>query len=147
MAKLILINPAVWVNLVNLSDHCNKAEVNFEKNMVDTSAFGSTGAEEQAGLDKSQIKLTFQQDFAASSVDATLFPLWSNSSEFNVAVRGVNASVSATNPEYWAVCKLFSYTPISGKHGESSEIDLTFPVQRATGARDVTSPGDGSGAA
>lgn len=147
MAKLILTNAAVWINSVNLSDHCNKVEVAFIKDDVDTSAFGSTGQEQQQGVDKSKFKITFQQDMAAAKVDATLFPLWANGTEFNVAVRGDAANCSATNPEFWAVCKLFEYTPISGKKGDTSEIDLEFLVQRATSARDTTSPGDGSGAA
>jgi len=147
MAKQILKNCQIFVNAVDFSDHVDSVEIDVKKADIDSTSFNGSGFEHMAGLQDNSFKINFQQDFAASSVDATLFPLWQNETEFFVAVRPVSAVVSATNPEYYATCVLLEYLPLSGKVGDLSQTSIVFPVQRGTFTRDTTSPGGGSGAA
>jgi hypothetical protein len=147
MAKTVLKDCQVFVNAVDFTDHVSSVEIDVKKDDIDTTSFNGQGREHQAGLQDNSFKLNFQQDFNAASVDATLFPLWQNETEFFVAVRPHTLVVSATNPEFYATCILLEYAPLSGKVGDLSETSVSFPVQRGTFTRDTTSPGGGSGAA
>lgn len=131
MAKLVLRNCVITVNGVDFSDHCSSVEVNLKKKAIDTTNFSGGGAEAVAGLKSDAFVVTFQQDFAAAEVDATLYPLYNNETEFTVTVKPTNAAVSATNPLYSATCILLEYMPLSGKVGELSDTKVTFPTQRS----------------
>lgn len=135
MAKLILKNCQITVNGVNLSDHASSVEIEATKDDVETTSFDGSGKEVKAGLQDTTITVTFQQDFAAANVDATLWPLWDNETEFTVVVVPTDAAVSATNPSYTATCVLLEYSPLDGDVGELSETEVEFVTQRGTLAR------------
>lgn len=135
MAKLILTNCEVSVNGVDFSDHVSSVEISASKDEIDTTSFDGSGRERKAGLQDNSFTLNFQQDFAASEVDATLWPLWNAETEFTVFVKPTNAAISATNPKYSGTCILLEYSPLNGGVGELSETEVTFPVQRGTFAR------------
>jgi hypothetical protein len=132
MAKLILTNCYVEVNGTNLSDHASSVEMELTKDDVDTTSFDGAGKEVKAGLQDSTITVTFQQDFAASSVDSVLWPLWNNETEFTVKVKPTQASTSATNPIYSATCVLLEYAPLDGDVGDLSETEAEFVIQRGS---------------
>jgi hypothetical protein len=132
MAKLILKDCQVIVNGVNLSDHASSVEIEATKDDVETTSFAGSGKEVKAGLQDTTITVTFQQDFAASNVDATLWPLWNNETEFTVEVRPTVAAASSTNPKYTATCVLLEYSPLDGDVGELSETEVEFATQRGT---------------
>jgi hypothetical protein len=138
MAKLILKDCHVEVNGTDFSDHVSSVEITLKKDDVDTTNFGGSGRERKAGLKDDEFQINFQQDFAAANVDAVLYPLWNNETEFTVLVRPTAAAVSATNPNYSATCILLEYSPVNGKVGELSETSVTFPAQR-TGITRATS--------
>jgi FlaG/FlaF family flagellin (archaellin) len=87
MAKLVLRNCVTTVNGVDFSDHISSVEVNLKKKSIDTTNFSGGGSEQVAGLKSDQFVVTFQQDFAAAEVDATLYPLYNNETEFTVTVK------------------------------------------------------------
>lgn len=131
MAKTILKDCVIVVNSIDFSDHISSVEVNLSKDDIDTTNFSGGGRERAAGLKDDSFELNFQQDFSASEVDATLYPLWNNETEFTVTVKPTAAATSATNPIYSATCILLEYQPLSGDVGELSETSVTFPAQRA----------------
>lgn len=133
--KFILRECQIVVNGVDFSDHVNSVEVSMKKKSIDTTNFSGGGTEAQAGLKEDTFVINFQQDFNAAEVDATLYPLYDDETEFTVAVRPNQAAISATNPEYSATCILLEYQPISGKVGELSDTKVTFPCQRSGIAR------------
>lgn len=135
MAKLVLRDCYIVVNGVNFSDHCSSVEVNLSKDEVETTNFSGSGRERVAGLKDDNFVINFQQDFAAAQVDATLYPLWNGETEFTVEVRPTSAAASTTNPKYTATCILLEYQPLSGKVGDLSETEVTFPAQRTGIAR------------
>lgn len=130
MGKLVLKDCSITVNSVDFSDHCSSVEVNLSKDEVETTNFSGSGRERVAGLKDDNFVLNFQQDFAVGEVNATLFPLYKNETEFTVTVKPTGAAVSASNPEYSATCILLEYQPLSGKVGDLSETEVTFPTQR-----------------
>jgi hypothetical protein len=138
MAKLVLRDCTITVNGVDFSDHISSVTVNLSKDEIDTTNFGGSGRERVAGLKDDSFELNFQQDFASGEVDATLYPLWNNETEFTVTVKPTVAAVSATNPLYSATCILLEYQPLSGDVGSLSETSVTFPAQR-TGITRATS--------
>lgn len=138
MAKLVLRDCYIEVNSVDFSSHVSSVEVNLSKDEIDTTNFGGSGRERAHGLKDDSFVLNFQQDFAASQVDATLYPLYDNETEFTVLVRPTASAVGATNPSYSGTCILLEYQPLSGDVGSLSETSVTFPAQR-TGITRATS--------
>lgn len=130
MAKVILKNCFIEVDGVDFSDHTSSVEISLTKDEIDTTNFGGAGRERAHGLKDDSFEINFQQDFDAASVDATLYPLWDDETEFAVRVRPTSAVVSATNPEYTGTCILLEYQPLAGSVGELSETSVTFPAQR-----------------
>jgi hypothetical protein len=130
MAKFVLLNCNIEVNTIDFSDHVNSVEVSLEKEGVDTTNFGGSGKEQVQGLSSDSFTINFQQDFAAADVNATLWPLYVNGTEFDVKVRPTSDPVSLTNPSFEGVCILLQYQPMVGKPGELSETKVTFPTQR-----------------
>ena len=130
MGKIVLRDCTITINAVDLSDHISSVEVNFVKDEVETTNFSGQGRERVAGLKDDSFVVTFQQDYAAGEVNATLFPLYNNETEFTVTVKPTAAAVSATNPSYSGTCILLEYQPLSGSVGDLSETEVTFPTQR-----------------
>lgn len=135
MARIVLKNCYIEINAGDFSDHCSSVEVNASKDDIDVTNFGGGGREHAHGLQDNSFVLNLQQDFAAAEVDATLYPLWFNETEFVVKVRPTASATSATNPEYSGTCILLEYKPLSGGVGELSETSVTCVVQRSTFAR------------
>jgi hypothetical protein len=140
MAKLVLRDCFIEVDGVDFSSHVSSVTINLSKDEIDTTNFGGSGRERAHGLKDDSFELTFQQDYAASSVDDTLYPLWDEETEFVVKVRPRQGtgSPAADNPEYSATCVLLEYTPLAGDVGDLSTTDVTFPAQR-TGITRATS--------
>lgn len=67
------------------------------------------------GLFNWTLEVEFNQDFDASEVDDTLFPLVGT--DFLVALRRDAAAKDATNPEFGGRGLLVSYPPIGGAVG------------------------------
>lgn len=126
MAKIVLTNPSITVNSVDLSDHIAKVTINIKKDEVDTTAFGSTGKTRVGGLEDSSISIDFHQDFASGSVEATLFPLLGTTT--TVVVKPVNTTTSTTNPAYTASVLCTEWAPVDGSVGDLMAPSVTWPV-------------------
>lgn len=135
--KLILTTAVMTVNGVDVSDWVASVEVACKKAAVDTTNFGGGAREQQQGLEEDQFTLELQQDYSASAVDQTLWPLYESGDEFTVTVQPYVGAASLTNPQYSATCILLEYTPLTGKVGQLSSTKIAFPVQRNTFARNT----------
>lgn len=131
MAKVVLKDCYIVVNGTNFSDHVSAVTVNLSKDDVETTSFSGGGRERMAGLKDDSFELTFQQDFAAANVDAVLYPLYDEETEFDIEVRPTSSAVSATNPKYTGTCILLEYSPLDGKVGDLSETKVKIPTQRS----------------
>jgi hypothetical protein len=78
--------------------------------------------------------LTFNQDYATSTVDATLWPLLGSNA--TVVIKPTSTAVSASNPSYTVPVSVIDYTPVSGQIGDLATFSITLPtngaVSRAT---------------
>lgn len=134
MAKFAATDYKITVGGVNLSTNINSVELALESDDLEVTAFGGTFRERIGGLKTGSVTLQFMQDFGASSVDATLFPLYNTLA--TVVIVPTSGSVSATNPSYSAVVLCNSYTPHSAAVGDIATLSVTWPtsgtVTRAT---------------
>lgn len=126
MSKLILTNAKILVNGVDLSDHCSKVTIDSKKNQVDLTSFGATNTEYGLGLGDATIAVDFFQDYASSSVDATLWSVYQAGTAVTISVNPVNAANSSSNPQYSMQGLLPEYMPIDGQVGAASTISVTF---------------------
>lgn len=125
MAVLVLTDATISINSVALADHANSVALTYEIDSVETTAFGSTGHKFAGGLQNNSLAIDLMQDFAASNVEATIYPLVGTST--TVVLKATSAAVSATNPSYTLTgCFLASHTPIGTAIGELAMTSLTF---------------------
>jgi hypothetical protein len=133
MAKFVLKNPIITLNAVDLSDHCSSCTIETQFDDVDLTAFGAIYKQIAQGLGDATMTFAMFQDFAAGSVDATLWPLSQSGSSFPVTVKPTNAAVGATNPRYDMTGVLLTYNPIDGGVGDASTTDVTIRNAAQTG--------------
>lgn len=136
MAAFVLTNAYLTVNTVDLSDHVISLEFPLEAEMVDETAMGDSARSFLAGLKNGTVTVNFQQDFASSKVDATLFPLL-GAAAFALAIRPVNTTIAATNPEFQFNALLKSYPPVAGTVGELAKAQAVFQLTTVV-TRDTT---------
>ncbi len=135
MAKVVITSRYVSLNGSDISSSLAGASLEITVEEIDKTSLGSNGWREvAAGLKSGSVTLNYQQDFGASAVDATLYPLLGT--EGTVVIRPTSGTISATNPAYTAVVLISQYTPISGAVGDLQTFDVTFStvgaVTRAT---------------
>jgi hypothetical protein len=125
MAKIVLTNASITVNSVDLSDQANSVTINYEIDSVESTTFGSTGHTFVGGLQNITVDISFMQDFAATEVDATIFPLVGTTT--TLVIKPTSSAVSATNPSYTITgAYLGAHTPLNAAVGEMSMTELSF---------------------
>jgi hypothetical protein len=125
MAAIVLTDVSVTINSVALSGKATNVVITYEKEAVEVTAFGDNSRNFVGGLGNMTCDVTLNQDFAASSVEATIFPLVGTTT--TVEFKPTSGAVSATNPSYTiAGAYLASHTPINGAVGELSTTELSF---------------------
>jgi hypothetical protein len=130
MARIVLTNAVVTVNSVDLSDLVASVTLNSSIDVVETTAFGTTGARTRiGGLADNSISLEFHQDYASGEVEATIYPLLGTVT--TVTVKPVNTTTSASNPLYTASALVSEWTPLNGAVGELATASVTWPVSGA----------------
>lgn len=142
MPKIVLRDVVVVIDGVDLSDHASSVTINSSKDLVDGTSFGAQYKQNLIGLGDASIDVTFFQDYDAASVDATLWPLHDTGETFHVELKPASVAVSESNPRYeMAEAILPAFTPLNGKVGDASTIDVTF---QNSGQDGVTRHGSGS---
>lgn len=129
MATIVLTDAVVTINGVDLSDHITKVTFHGEVDDVDNTAFGSTWKTRQGGLKDGSVDLEFNQDYASSKVDATLWPLLGTTT--TVTAKATSAANSATNPQYSASCLVKEYSPLDGSVGDLNKTSVSWPTNGA----------------
>jgi hypothetical protein len=126
MAALVLTNAYITVNSVNLSDHITSVTINTTEDVIDTTAFGSTARTRVAGLLDNSVVIEFQQDYAASNVEATIYPLVGSTT--TVVVKPNGSTTGATNPSYTFTALVSEWQPLNGAVGELATASVTWPI-------------------
>lgn len=132
MARIVLTDAKVTINGVNLSDHIASVTISESADVVETTAFSNTAKTRVAGLLDNSVTLEFHQDFAASSVEATINGTSSLVGTVTaIVVTPTSSAVGATNPSYSFNALVSEWTPLNGSVGELSTASVTWPISGA----------------
>jgi len=137
MAKFLATQFQISLNGTDLTNSLHSVTLDVSSNEVDTTTFGTSSTvykTVQGGIVSGSVKLDFYQDYAAGSVDATIWPLINTIG--TVVIKPNGTVVSATNPSYTFNALINAYQPINGSIGDLSSFSVTRPtsgsVTRAT---------------
>jgi len=133
MARLVLTNAYITINGVNLSDHIRSVTLTTTDDVIETTAFGSSARTRVGGLADNSVALEFHQDYAASSVEATINAAGSSlvGTVTTVVVKPNGATTAADNPSYTFSALVSEWTPLNGAVGELATASVTWPISGA----------------
>ena len=126
MAQLVLTNTRVTINSVDLTDHVTSVSLDLSADEVETTAFGSTARTRIGGLLDNSVSLDFQQDYAASNVEATIRPLLGSLG--TVVIRPNGTVTSPTNPSYTFLALVTEWQSVNGAVGDLATASVTWPI-------------------
>ena len=117
MAVFVVNDASVRVglttSLTDLSDHVRSVSITYNVALQDKTAMGSSYVQRIAGLKDWTASLEVNQDYAASSVDATMWPIMGSSGGY-IIIKPHSSAVGAGNPAYKGAFQMGSYNPIGG---------------------------------
>ncbi len=125
MASFAFTNAFVSVNAVDLSTFVRSVTLNVEAEDLEDTAMGDTFRSRIGGLKDWSVDLEFNQDFAASAVDVSIFSLLGT--VVAVIVKPVNAAVAVTNPQYSGNVLVSEYNPLDGSVGDLATTSVSWP--------------------
>jgi hypothetical protein len=126
MARLVLTNAYITINGVNLSDHIASVTLTTTDDVIETTAFGTSARTRIGGLADNSVALEFHQDYATSSVEATIYPVIGTTTALVVKPNG--ATTAADNPSYTFNALVSEWTPLNGAVGELATASVTWPI-------------------
>ena len=114
-----------WWDYQDIENHKKKTSYDI----VETTSFGDTAKKRIAGLADNSVSFEWNQDFAASALEATIYPLLGTA--VTVVVKPVATTVGPTNPSYSFSALISEWQPLSGGIGELASVSTTFPISGA----------------
>lgn len=126
MASEVITNGFISVGGTDLSSHARRITVDFTADEQEDTAMGDSWRSRKMGLKDVSVSVDWNQDFAASQLDATLWPLF-GTDDVAVIVRKDAGSVAATNPQYSGNIGMSQYTPVNGDVGSVHQFSTTWP--------------------
>ncbi len=136
MTVLALTNEYFTFNAVDFSDHTTACVLTANAEQLDSSAMGDAWREYTGGLKAGTLAATLLDDFAAASIDATVWAAFDANVPVATAVRPVNGAISTSNPEYQQNV-LPNQWSMGGQLGTMAGKQLTWPITGPI-TRDVT---------
>lgn len=113
----------------DFTDHTKQITLNNTVAMQDFTTFGDGAyVSQKPGLKGADITVEFNQDFAASSVDATFGAAFLNGTLIYIDVKPTSSARSATNPSYVYACYVSSYPPIGQTVGDRAGVQVGLSV-------------------
>lgn len=125
MAKFFHKLAYVSIGGVDLSGHIANFEISESRAELTTTAFGDSGVRRISGLEDSSITIDFHEDYAATEVHATIYPLIGSTAGFVYAPAGT--VISATNPKFTGNVLITEWTA-GGAIGDLATVSVTWPV-------------------
>lgn len=126
MAKIVLTDVSFVVNGVDLSHSVRDITLDAQRADVDDTTMGASGKGHLMGLREEKLTVKWAQDFAASQVDATLWPIYTAGADVGATIKPTSATVG--NVVYSGSIVLQSYQPLAGQVGVLAEAQTTFMV-------------------
>lgn len=113
----------------DFSDHIRQVNLGEKVAMQDFTTFGDGAfVVQKPGLKSAEISIDFNQDFAASSVDATFGAALLAGTLGYLDIKPTSSSRAATNPSYVYAVYVTDYTPIGQSVGDRSAVSVKFAV-------------------
>jgi len=113
----------------DFSDSLAAVTLDVSREQLEITSFGNSARRYIAGLQDASVTFSFHQDFAAGSVDATL---WSNlGGTVAVIIKPTGGSATSSNPAYSFNALVVQTTPYSSNVGDLATMDVTWPVDGA----------------
>lgn len=128
MGSLVLLNEFVEINAVNSSGWAKSGALAMEATQLDASVFGDGWVKNVAGLKSGTLTVEFLDDFSASQLDATLWPLFGTLVTFKV--RPDAGAVGTGNPQYSGSILIAQHN-VGGSLNELAGKSLSFPLSGA----------------
>jgi len=129
VARLVLTNASVTFAGTDISAYCTSISLSTSLDVVETTSFGNTAKTRVAGLADNSVAIEFNQDFASSALEATIFPTIGTS--VAVVVKPVAGTTTTSNPQYSFNALISEWTPLSGAIGELATASVTWPISGA----------------
>jgi hypothetical protein len=126
MARIVLTNASVVFGTTDLSSYCTSIALNTTYDIVETTGFGDTAKKRIAGLQDNSVSFEWNQDYATSALEATIYPLLGTA--VTVVIKPVATAVGPTNPSYSFSALISEWQPLSGGVGELATASTTFPI-------------------
>jgi len=126
LAKFVATDYNITIGGSDFSSSLASVSLDLSAEEQETTAFGNSSRTRIGGLKDGEVSLDFHQDFGASAVDATLFPLLGGTVE--VVVKPTNGSVTATNPSYTFTCLVTEYQPFASSVGDLATLSVSWPI-------------------
>jgi hypothetical protein len=115
----------ITINGATFSTNLNSVELALSADELETTAFGGEWRTRIAGLKSGSLTLNFMQDFGASSIDATLYPLFGSNA--TVVITPTSSAIGTVNPGYSAVFLVNAYSPFASSVGDIATLSVTWP--------------------
>ncbi len=129
MAKFSATDFDISIAGQDFSDSLAAVTLDISREQLEVTSFGNTARRYIAGLQDASVTFSFHQDFAAGSVDQTL---WTNlGGTVAVVIKPTGGSVTSSNPSYAFNALIVQTTPFSSNVGDLATMDVTFPVDGA----------------
>ena len=129
MAKFAATDFDISINSVDFSDSLAAVTLDISREQLEITAFGDSARRYIGGLQDSSVTLSFHQDFAAASVDSTIFSNLGGT--VAIIIKPTGGSVSSSNPSYSFNALVVQSTPFSSNVGDLATMDVTWPVDGA----------------
>ena len=125
----VITNATVTIGSVDLSSSIRKVTLNTSRAELDTTTFGNTAKRRVAGLADNKVSIDFNQDFSASSVEASIYSLIGTTTTIVIKPNGTTAS--ATNPSYTFTALVTDWTPLDVQVGDLASATISWPIDGA----------------
>lgn len=126
MAKFVATDYNIEIGGTDFSTSLAAVTLDISSEEQETTAFGSDWRQRIGGLKDAEVTLDFHQDFAAGSVDETL---WDNlGGTVAIVIKPTSGSVSASNPTYTFNALVTQTQPYANSVGDLATMSVTWPV-------------------
>lgn len=136
MAVVALTDGVFTFNGVDLTDHVRSVTLEASGNELDASSITDEWDVTKLGRKTGSLAVEFMDDFASSSVDATVWGAFNTGTNVAFTLKPTSGAISTTNPEYQGTV-VPSASPVGGAAGELLAKQVTFKLAGAV-TRDVT---------
>lgn len=126
MAVQVFLTPQIIINSVDLTNRIDSVTLEETFADVDTTAFGSSAKTRVAGLGDHKVTIEFQQDFSASEVEATVYPLIGTIT--SLTLKPLLGTTTTTNPAYTFSALVTDWKPLDGKVGDLLKSSISWPI-------------------